>query len=136
VIKTPLEIMQEMLRNDAFSNYLGIELVSADLGECVLRMTARKDMCNGHNLIHGGITYSMCDTALACASNSHGQKAVSIETQISYIAPAFFGDILTAKTKEINVSKSIARYEVECFNEQGKLISNFKGTVFRKQEIW
>jgi acyl-CoA thioesterase len=78
-------IIDGMFNNDLFSQWLGIERLQQGIGHCKLRMIIRKEMCNGFGIAHGGITYSLADSALAFASNSHGQEALSIETSISHI---------------------------------------------------
>ena len=74
-----------MLANDSFSKMLGINIKELSLGACTLTMKVNESMTNGFSIGHGGITYSLADSALAFASNSHGRKAVSIETSISRV---------------------------------------------------
>ena len=83
-MQTPNDITNTMMANDFFSQWLGIQVLEVKEGACKLQMTVRKDMLNGFGIAHGGITYSFADSALAFASNSHGQKSVSIETSISH----------------------------------------------------
>ena len=77
-------VVDQMYNNDSFSQWLGIERVQDGAGKSVLRMTVRKEMLNGFDIAHGGITYSLADSALAFASNGHGRMAVSVETSISH----------------------------------------------------
>jgi acyl-CoA thioesterase len=70
------KIVDMMMASDFFSQWLGIEIIEVKEGSCKLQMTVRKDMLNGFGIAHGGITYSLADSALAFASNSHGQKSV------------------------------------------------------------
>lgn len=135
-MKSPQEIVNLMMKEDAFSQWLGIEIVSCDLGECSLRATVNEQMLNGHLTLHGGITYSISDSALAFASNSRGQKAVSIETSISHLRKCLPGDVLTAHAKEISCSNKIGVYEIEIFNQEMVKVSHFKGTVFRSPDLW
>lgn len=125
-----------MLSKDAFSTWLGLEILEIRAGYCKLRITPRTEMFNGHGIIHGGISYSISDSALAFAANSRGQKAVSIETSISHILPILIGDELTVECSEINCGKTIARYESKVFNQSNKLVARFNGTVFRTSENW
>ena len=133
---TSAQIVDKMFNNDAFSKWLEIERVSVNKGRCILKMTVRPEMCNGFHIAHGGIIYSLADSALAFASNSHGQKAVSIETAISHIKGVKEGDILTATAKELSRTFKIGFYLVEVTNQYGDLVANFKGTVYRKSETW
>ena len=125
-----------MFNQDYFSRWLGIERLDEGPGFCKLKMEIRKEMCNGFGIAHGGITYSFADSALAFASNSHGQKAVSIETSISHIKPLHPGDIIIATAEEKNCSNRIGIYEVRIEKKYGELVALFKGTVFRKDTLW
>ena len=93
-------------------------------------------MLNGFAILHGGISYSLSDSALAFASNSYGNKCVSIETSISHLRQAKIGDILTAKCTELHRGKTIGIYEVIIANQDHKKISIFKGTVHISQDFW
>jgi len=125
-----------MMSKDYFSQWLGIERMEEGPGFCKLKMEIRKEMCNGFGIAHGGITYSVADSALAFASNSHGQEAVSIETSISHIKPLKIGDIIIATAQEKNCSHRIGIYEVRIEKTDGELVALFKGTVFRKESLW
>ena len=134
--KNVSKIIDQMYNHDAFSQWLGIERVVESPGHCVLQMKVRTEMTNGFGIAHGGITYSLADSALAFASNSHGQKAVSIETSISHTKPVFPDDILTATAKEESLGVKIAIYQITVSNQKNELVPLFKGTVFRRKESW
>ena len=129
---TPLEQYQRMYEKDAMSQWLGIELVAIELGSCTLRMVVRAEMLNGFGIAHGGITYSLADSAFAFASNSHGNQSVSIETSISHIGPVWAGDTLIAYATMIQHGKTIGRYKVDIFNQHEKIVAVFNGTVFTR----
>ncbi|MCF8415857.1 MAG: hotdog fold thioesterase [Crocinitomicaceae bacterium] len=135
-MKTPQEVVSYMLSNDAFSKWMQIKLNTINLGTCELQTTIHADMLNGFEILHGGISYSLSDSALAFAANSYGFKCVSIESSISHLRPVKNGDILTAHAKEINRGKTIGVYEVTILNQDDKKVSHFKGTVHISQEIW
>ena len=80
----PQKIIKKMFDQDAFSQWLGIEIMEVKDGYCKLKMTVRKEMLNGFHISHGGISYSLADTALAFASNTYGEKCISMETSISH----------------------------------------------------
>lgn len=86
-----------MMAADAASRALGIELVEHGPGRAVTRMTVRKDMVNGHAIAHGGLVFTLADTAFACACNSYGPVAVAAGAEIVFVAPAALGDELTAE---------------------------------------
>lgn len=129
-------IIEKMFRHDAFSQWLGIRILDQQEGQCKLQMTIREEMCNGFGIAHGGITYSLADSALGFAANSHGQHALSIETAISHLAPLKTGETIIAKAIEKSLSPSIGVYEVSIETTAGKLVALFKGTVYRKKEFW
>lgn len=133
-MKSPQAIVQKMMQDDAFSQWLGIEVLEIIPGSSKLQMVVRKEMTNGFGIAHGGITYSFADSALAFASNSYGNVAVSIETQISHIAPVSVDDVLLAVTKEVSKSAKLAVYEVAITNQSSKMVAHFKGTVFIKKD--
>ena len=135
-MKSPEEIVKIMYEKDAFSKWLNIEVLEVKKGYCKLQSTIHKNMLNGFEIAHGGISYSISDSALAFAANSHGLQCVSIETAISHLRPARVGDILTAECKEIHRGKSIAMYTVNVVNQENKDIAHFKGTVHISRNEW
>ncbi|HLG02583.1 MAG TPA: hydroxyphenylacetyl-CoA thioesterase PaaI [Bacteroidia bacterium] len=131
-----IKVVSKMYDSDWFSQWLGIERLKVEPGHCVLRMIVRKEMLNGFGIAHGGITYSLADSALAFASNSHGRMAVSVETSISHTEQLREGDIITAVAEEKSLSNKIGIYEVTVKNQDEKLVALFKGTVYRTGKDW
>jgi acyl-CoA thioesterase len=129
-------VVDRMYENDWFSQWLGIERVEVKPGYCVLRMTVRKEMLNGFAIAHGGITYSLADSALAFASNGHGRKSVSVETSISHTVALKEGDEITAVAEEISLTEKIGIYHIAITNQQGNKVAFFKGTVYRTSKSW
>jgi acyl-CoA thioesterase len=130
------KVVSKMFDSDWFSQWLGIERVNISKGSCVLKMTVRKEMLNGFGIAHGGITYSLADSALAFASNSHGRMAVSVETSISHTAQLKEGDVITATAEEINLTNKIGVYQVRVKNQKDEIVALFKGTVYRTGKEW
>jgi acyl-CoA thioesterase len=93
-------------------------------------------MTQGFGIAHGGITYSLADSALAFASNAHGIKALSVETSISHLLAVQSGDILTAKATEESLSNKFGLYYVKITNQEDKTVALFKGTVYRTSKEW
>jgi acyl-CoA thioesterase len=93
-------------------------------------------MLNGFHILHGGISYSLSDSALAFAANSRGYKCVSVETSISHLRPVFIDETLRIVSNEIHRGKSIGIYEIDIFNSKNELISKFKGTVSISKDMW
>ena len=130
-------IVDAMMENDHFSQWLGIVRLEEREGYCRLQMTVRPEMCNGFGIAHGGITYSLADSALAFASNSKGKHALSIETSISHIQPLQAEDGIIATAEEKSAGNKIAIYEVRIVREEDDvLVALFKGTVYRKSIEW
>ncbi len=134
--KLATKVVDQMYNNDPFSQWLGIERVEDGEGTSILKMTVRREMLNGFAIAHGGITYSLADSALAFASNSHGIQSVSIETGISHIKPVKEGDVLTATAKELSLSNKVGIYEISVSNQDDVMVALFKGTVYRTGKDW
>lgn len=129
-------VVARMMDGDAFSQWLGIEVLEVLPGTCTLHMRVRPEMDNGFRITHGGIAYCVADSALAFASNSHGIHAVSVETSISHVKPVHCGDVLTVQAKEVSCTKRLGVYHVEVTNQKGTLVALFKGTVYRTGKPW
>ena len=132
----PWKIVNKMYDQDAFSQWLGIEIVDVSEGYCQLKMKVRKEMLNGFHIAHGGIAYSLADSALAFASNSHGRKSLSVETSISHTVSVKDGDVLTATTEELSLSDKIGVYLITITNKKNQKIAYFKGTAYRTSKNW
>jgi len=132
---TPNAIVHKMFDNDAFSQWLGIIIVSVSEGNCTLSMTIRKEMLNGFGIAHGAITYAIADSALAFASNSHGKQSVSIDTAVNHIETLKEGDTIMAVAKENALKNKFGFYTVEIKKEK-TIVALFKGTVFRSDKEW
>ena len=130
------KIVEFMFTNDAYSQWLGIERLNVAPGVCDLRMTVRSEMLNGFAIAHGGISYSLADTALAFASNAHGLKCYSVETSISHVKMVAEGDVLTSLVEEKSLSKRIGVYHITVFNQNSEAVAFFKGTVHRSEKSW
>ena len=130
------KIVDTMYQNDAFSQWLGIEVVDIKDGYCKINMTVRKEMLNGFQIAHGGIAYSLADSALAFASNSHGRKSLSVETSISHTVSVKEGDSLIAVSNEISLSPKIGIYLISIKNQNEQEVALFKGTVYRTSKDW
>ena len=132
----PQKIIKKMFDQDAFSQWLGINIIEVKDGYCELKMTVRKEMLNGFYIAHGGISYSLADTALAFASNTHGKKCISMETSISHTEYVQDGDILIATTKELSRTEKTGLYLITITNQDKKDIAYFKGTIYRTSKDW
>ena len=126
-------LVARMLEGDAFSRWLGVEVEALRPGACTLRMTVRGEMLNGFGVCHGGITFSLADSALAFACNTHGRVTMSVENGISYPAAVRAGDTLTATAQEESAGQRLAFYRVTVRNQDGTTVALFTGTVYRTE---
>lgn len=135
---TPREIVDKMMSNDRFSRWLGITVVEVTEGACRLHMVVSDEMLNGFGIAHGGITYSLADSALAFASNSQGKQSLSIETSISHIHSLKAGDGLIAEALCETDTEKLGHYRVNVRLEQEpeKVVALFKGIVYKTSRHW
>lgn len=123
-----------MLQHDAYSKWLGVEVTGVAPGQATVRMTVRPEMCNGFYVCHGGVTFSLADSAFAFACNTQGNLAVSIENSITYPAAVRAGDVLTAVAKEASKSNRILYYHVDVSKADGTVVGLFRGTAYRTEK--
>lgn len=117
---------QAMMARDEASRGLGIELVDHAEGRAVTRMTVRTDMVNGHAVAHGGLIFTLADTAFACACNSYGPVTVAAAAEIVFVAPAHAGDVLTAEAAVRTRFGRAGIYDVTV-RRGGDVIAEFRG---------
>jgi acyl-CoA thioesterase len=128
---TAKEVVAHMMQNDLFSQWLGIEVLEIKEGYSKIKMTVRKEMINGFCIVHGGIAFSLADSAFAFACNNRNVLSVALDTSINFIKPVHVDDVLTAEAKEIHNGKSTGLYHIDIFNQKDHLIAQFKGLCYR-----
>lgn len=126
-------VVEGMVASDAFSRWLGIEVIAVAPKRSTCRMRVREEMVNGLGVTHGGIVFSLADSAFAFACNTHGRVTVSIENSITYPAPIAVGDVLTAIAKEDAASGRLSYYSAEVRNQRDEVVGLFRGTAFRTE---
>jgi acyl-CoA thioesterase len=124
-------VVRTMLERDAFSAWLGLELLEVRPRYAAVRMVVRADMMNGFGVCHGGVTFALADSAFAFASNTNGRVTVSIDNSITYPAAVTTGDVLTAVATEQSAANRIAFYDVRVTNQKAAVVALFRGTVYR-----
>ncbi len=129
--KSAQENIQNLLQNDGFSTWMGVEIVEVKSGYAKIKMSIRDDMLNGLGVAHGGIIYAFADTALAYAGNSRGTPAFAIDNNINYIKKVNVGDVLFAETTEEQNGRTMGVYKVGVTNQKGEIVAVFRGTVFK-----
>jgi acyl-CoA thioesterase len=124
-------VVDAMMAADAFSRWLGIKVLAVRPREATVAMTVRGEMVNGFGVSHGAIVYALADSALAFASNTHGQITVSIENSITYPNAVRVGDELVAKAEEESASNRLGYYRVTVTRKDGTVVGLFRGTVYK-----
>jgi acyl-CoA thioesterase len=128
------QIVAGMLAKDQFSRWLGVEVEEIAPARCVCRMTVREEMVNGFGVAHGGIVFSLADSAFAFACNTQGRIAMSIENAITYPMPVRPGDRLTAVASEESASRRLGFYRVDVTNQRSETVALFRGTVYKTSQ--
>ena len=128
-------IPYKMLSQDAYSSWLGIEIISCEIGRVKVGMTIRKEMLNSMDKVHGGISYALADTAFGFSANTHGRYAVSIETSINHIEALHLGDYITAEAT-LDVQKTKVGFNIVEVKKGDELVALFKGVVYRTNKKW
>jgi acyl-CoA thioesterase len=127
----PSSITTHMLRLDQFSQWLGIEVMEVSEGYCKAKMKLRDEMINGLGVVHGGIAFSLADTAFAFACNNRNNLSLALDTSMNFTKPLMPGDELVAEAKELHNGKSTGVYLVTLHNQNNIQVGLFKGTCFR-----
>lgn len=127
-------VYNKMMEKDYCTQWLGATPLSVKEGYCKLKMTVRKEMLNGHGILHGGIAFTLADSAFAFASNSYGRLAVSINGNMIYSKSAKEGEVIIAEAKALNVTHKTADFDVNVMNEDGEVYYYFRGTVYRSSK--
>lgn len=127
-------IVHGMVAKDAFSDWCGMEVLEIAPRRSVVQMRVRDEMANGFGVSHGGIVYSLADSALAFAANTHGKVTVAIENSISYPKAVRLGDVITATCEEESSSNRLAFYRVVVRNQKDEIVSTFRGTVYKTEK--
>ena len=128
---TPAEITAHMMKQDRFSQWLGLQIDTTATGCCKLHFHITDDMLNGFGVVHGGVLFSAADSAFAFACNSHGILTVALDVSISFTRPARSGDLLVVEAREIHQGNKTGVYEVRITNAAQELVALFKGTAYR-----
>lgn len=125
------DVVNHLLANDSYSQWLGISLEDIAEGYCKVKMCVRQEMLNGLGIVHGGIPFALADTAFGLASNNRNNQSVALDCSITFIKTINPGDILTAEAKEIHNGRSTGVYVITIMNQEDLQVALFKGTCFR-----
>jgi acyl-CoA thioesterase len=125
------KVVAKMMEDDLFSQWLGIEVMEIKEGFSKIKMTVRKEMMNGLGIVHGGVAFSLADSAFAFACNNRNVMSVALDTAINFLKPVHVDDVLTAEAKELHNGKSTGLYHITIINQHEHMVAMFKGTCFR-----
>lgn len=124
-------VVKKMMQNDLFSKWMGIQILEVKEGYSKVKMTIRKEMLNGFGIVHGGLAFSLADSAFAFACNNRNNISVALDVTITFTRAVNVGDVLTAEAKEIHNGKSTGVYLITILNQKNDQVAFFKGTCFR-----
>lgn len=120
-----------MMTHDLFSQWLGIQVLEIKEGYSRIQMTLRPEMVNGFHVIHGGIAFSLADSAFAFACNNRNNLSLALDTSINFTKTTKPGEVLTAEAKEVHNGRSTGLYMITVTNQNSEQVAHFKGTCFR-----
>ena len=126
-----IDVVNQMMKDDLFSQWLGIQIIEIKEGYSKIKMKVRKEMMNGLHIVHGGIAFSLADSSFAFACNSRNNLSVALDTSINFLKPVHVDDELIAEAKEMHNGKSTGLYQIKITNQNNHVVALFKGTCFR-----
>ncbi len=122
---------EAMYARDNASQALGMRIEAVRPGYARLSMTVREDMVNGHDICHGGLIFTLADSAFAFSCNSHNRATVALSAGIEFLAPARLGDELFAEAQEQALGGKTGVYDVAVWNQAEQRIALFRGKSYR-----
>jgi len=129
------EKLKDFFKNDRYAALTGVEIVEAGKGHCMAKLQIEDKHLNAANVVQGGAIFTLADLAFAVASNSHGQLALAINVNISFLRGKSAGTLF-AKATELTDPKRIGAYDVLVTDENAEVIARFNGLVYRKNEMF
>lgn len=132
--KLAIDVVDHMMDHDFFSQWMGIEVLEIREGYSRIKMVIRKEMVNGFGIVHGGIPFSMADSAFAFACNNRNVLSVALDTSINFIKPVHIDDVLTAEAIELHNGKSTGLYHITITNQKDHMVAKFKGLCYRTEK--
>jgi acyl-CoA thioesterase len=124
-------VVDHMMENDFFSQWMQVKVLEIKEGYSKIQMTIRKEMVNGFGIVHGGLPFSLADSAFAFACNNRNNLSVALDVTITFTKAVNVGGVLTAEAKEFHNGRSTGVYVITVSNQRDEQIALFKGTCFR-----
>jgi acyl-CoA thioesterase len=125
------DVVNHMMENDYFSQWMGVKVLEVREGYSRISMTIRKEMVNGFGIVHGGLPFSLADSAFAFACNNRNNLSVALDVTITFTKAVNVNDVLTAEAKEFHNGRSTGVYVITVTNQKNEQVALFKGTCFR-----
>lgn len=125
------KVVDHMMEHDLFSQWLGVEVLEIKEGYSKIKMTVRNEMINGFGIVHGGIAFSLADSAFAFACNNRNVLSVALDTSINFLKPVNVDDVLIAEAEELHNGKSTGLYHITIINQKNHIVAQFKGLCYR-----
>lgn len=122
---------EAMWADDAASRAMGMAIEAVGPGTATLAMTLRPDQLNGHGSAHGGVLFTLADSAFAFACNSYNEAAVAQEAQVTFLSPGRGGERLRAEAREAALAGRTGVYDVRVTGEDGRVVALFRGLARR-----
>jgi acyl-CoA thioesterase len=129
-----IKVVAKMMKDDQFSQWLNIQVLESREGYSKIKMIIRKEMVNGFGIVHGGVPFSLADSAFAFACNTRNNLSVALDVTITFTKAVNVGDELIAEAKEVHNGRSTGVYLVTITNQNNDPVAFFKGTCFRTQK--
>ena len=127
----PAKVVEKMMKDDLFSQWLGISIIEIAEGYSKIKMTVRPEMMNGLGIVHGGIAFSLGDSCFAFACNNRNVLSVALDTSINFLKPVQVDDILLAEANELHNGKSTGLYHITITNQKNHEVAVFKELCYR-----
>ena len=128
---TPTETANYILSQDFFSQWMGVKLIEIRENYCLIEMPIRQEMINGLKTVHGGVTFSFAESALAFSSNNTGNVAVALNCMINFTKAVKMGDTLIAESILMADTRKTAVYDIAITNQHKIMVASFRGTVYK-----
>jgi acyl-CoA thioesterase len=125
--RTAKRCAEAMYAKDAASQALGIHVAIPAAGKAIARMTVREGMVNGFDVCHGGLLFTLADTAFAFACNGYDERTFAAAASIDFLRPAHLGDELRAQAREDYRGSKSGFYSVEIRNQRDEVVAVFRG---------
>ncbi|MDZ7756879.1 hotdog fold thioesterase [Rhodohalobacter sp.] len=128
------KIVAHMMEKDEFSRWMEVEVLEVDEGYCKVTCPIKKEMLNGFSVTHGGIVFSLADSALAFSAATYGRVSLAIENSISFTRKTVLGNRITAESRCINLTHKTGLFEVKILDQDNNLVALMKATVYRTSD--